>query len=127
MAFALVNGGTSKCSKTIHVSEDIFGGMNVLARGGTVHYVDYMHVDKGRDVQYDAALGFEGKIAGGTAVHTLSRDFFRLMASPLCFLHKVSLFSGAFGYFWSNILLAICVLTLRAERRVRIRAQPLSQ
>ena len=112
--FALVNGGTSKCSKTVHVSEDIFGGINVLARGGTVHYVDYMQVDKGRDVQYDAALGFEGKISGGTSVHTLSRDFFRLMGSPLGFFHRLSLFSGAFGYFWSNLTLAICVLTLAA-------------
>jgi hypothetical protein len=98
----------------VHVSEDIFGGMNVLSRGGTIDYVDYMQVDKGRDVQYDAALGFEGKISGGTAVHTLSRDFSRLMGSPLSFFHKVSLFSGAFGYFWSNLNLAICVLTLAA-------------
>ena len=86
--------------------------MNVLSRGGTIDYVDYMQVDKGRDVQYDAALGFEGKISGGTAVHTLSRDFCRLMCSPLSFFHKVSLFSGAFGYFWSNLNLAICVLCL---------------
>ena len=112
--FALINGGTSKCSKTVHVSEDIFGGINVLSRGGKVNYVDYMQVDKGRDVQYDAALGFEGKISGGTSVHTLSRDFFRLMGSPLTFFHRVSLFSGAFGYFWSNLMLAIAVLVLSA-------------
>jgi len=112
--FVLTNGGTSKCSKTVHVSEDIFGGINVLSRGGTVHYADYIQVDKGRDVQYDAALGFEGKISGGTAVHTLSRDFYRLMSSPLTFFHRVSLFSGAFGYFWSNMMLAMAVLNLAA-------------
>jgi len=72
-------------SKTINVSEDIFGGINVVMRGGAVSYVDYLQVDKGRDVQYDAALAFEGKICGGTSVHTLSRDFFRLMHSPFTF------------------------------------------
>ena len=27
------------------------------------------------------------------------------MRSPLCYFHQLSLFSGAFGYFWSNMLL----------------------
>jgi len=116
--FALVNGGTSKCSKTINVSEDIFGGINALVRGGSISYVDYMHVDKGRDVQYDAALGFEGKIAGGTAMHTLSRDFLQLMSSPFCWCHKASLFSGAFGFFWSNMMLAMSIMTLAAMHGV---------
>jgi len=110
--FVIAQGGMSKMSKTINVSEDIFGGMNVVARGGKIDYVDYMHIDKGRDVQYDAALGFEGKIAGGTSVHTLSRDYHRLMASPLAFFHKLSLYVGAFGYFFSNTLLVTAIILL---------------
>ena len=35
----------SKMSKTINVSEDIFGGMNVVARGGKINYVDYLHIE----------------------------------------------------------------------------------
>ena len=57
---AVLQGGTSKMSKTINVSEDIFGGLNVFARGGDVSYVDYMQVDKGRDCQCVATLLFEG-------------------------------------------------------------------
>ena len=110
--FVVGQGGMSKTSKTINVSEDIFGGMNVVARGGKIDYVDYMHIDKGRDVQYDAALGFEGKIAGGTSVHTLSRDYHRLMASPLNFFHKLSLYVGAFGYFFSNMMLVVSIMLL---------------
>lgn len=116
--FVLTQGGTSKMSKTINVSEDIFGGINVVMRGGAVSYVDYLQVDKGRDVQYDAALAFEGKICGGTSVHTLSRDFFRLMHSPFTFFHKLSLLSGGFGYFWSNLTLVLAILTLAAMHAV---------
>lgn len=116
--FVLTNGGTSKMSKTINVSEDIFGGINVVMRGGSVSYVDYLQVDKGRDVQYDAALAFEGKICGGTSVHILSRDFFRLMHSPFTFFHKISLLSGGFGYFWSNITLVLAILCLGALHAV---------
>ena len=112
--FVLTQGGTSKMSKTVNVSEDIFGGINVVMRGGQVSYVDYLQVDKGRDVQYDAALAFEGKICGGTCVHTLSRDFFRLMHSPFTCFHKISLLSGGFGYFWSNLTLVLAVMTLAA-------------
>ena len=110
--FVVGQGGMSKMSKTINVSEDIFGGLNVVARGGKIDYADYMHIDKGRDVQYDAALGFEGKIAGGTSVHTLSRDYHRMMSSPLAFFHKVSLYVGAFGYFFSNLLLVNSITLL---------------
>ena len=117
-AFVLTQGGTSKMSKLINVSEDIFGGINVVMRGGSVAYVDYLQVDKGRDVQYDAALSFEGKICGGTSVHTLSRDFFRLMHSPFAFFHKLSLLSGGFGYFFSNLTLVLAILTLCALHAV---------
>ena len=111
-AFVLCQGGTSKMSKGINVSEDIFGGINVFRRGGLIRYVDYIQIDKGRDVQFDAALDFEGKIAGGTSMHAHSRDFHRLMSSPLSWFHRLSLFSGSLGLFVSNtaIVRAIHVL-----------------
>jgi hypothetical protein len=112
--FALVHGGTSKSSKTYNMSEDVFGGINVFLRGGENVYVDFLQIDKGRDVQYDAALSFEQKIASGTAMQALTRDFKRLMASPLCFFHKVSIFLGSIGIFFSNTMLTYAVLTLVA-------------
>lgn len=111
-AFALTNGTTSKSSKTYNMSEDVFGGMNVFLRGGKNVYVDYVQVDKGRDVQYDAALSFEQKIASGTAMGALTRDMKRLMRSPLCFFHKISLFLGSVGIFFSNTMLAYAIVTL---------------
>ena len=105
--FVLTQGGASKLSRTINVSEDIFGGINMYCKGGGIRYVDYVQVDKGRDMQYDAALGFESKIAGGTAVHALSRDYERLQVSPLALFQKASLLAGSLGYFFSNTLLVL--------------------
>ena len=34
--WAISNGGVAKASRTLHVSEDIFGGINVVLRGGEV-------------------------------------------------------------------------------------------
>ena len=112
--FALVHGGTSKSSKTYNMSEDVFGGINVFLHGGGNVYVDFLQIDKGRDVQYDAALSFEQKIASGTAMQSLTRDFKRLMGSPLCFFQKLSGFLGSVGIFFSNTMLAYAVLTLVA-------------
>ncbi|KAL3933383.1 MAG: hypothetical protein SGPRY_000300 [Prymnesium sp.] len=39
------NGGVSKASHTLHISES-FGGVNVLARGGSVFHCEFFHVGK---------------------------------------------------------------------------------
>ena len=36
--WAFSSGGVSKASRTLHVSEDIFGGFNAILRGGGVEY-----------------------------------------------------------------------------------------
>ena len=36
--WAISCGGVAKASRTLHVSEDIFGGFNVVPRGGTIDY-----------------------------------------------------------------------------------------
>ncbi|KAL1498898.1 hypothetical protein AB1Y20_013420 [Prymnesium parvum] len=80
----LINGGISKASRTLHLSEDIFAGVNVLARGGRIAYSEFIHVGKGRDVTFIATNGFEQKIAGGNALQSLTRDMSR-------FAHHVDL------------------------------------
>ena len=40
--WAISSGGISKASRTLHVSEDIFGGVNVVLRGGSVEYEEYI-------------------------------------------------------------------------------------
>eukprot|EP00966_Prymnesium_polylepis_P132602 3065680-Prymnesium_polylepis.1 len=72
-------GGVSKASKTLHVSEDIFGGFNVILRGGTIDYVEFYHCGKGRDMGFVAVNGFETKISAGAAVTSCSRDMNRMV------------------------------------------------
>ena len=76
--WALTNGGISKASKTLHVSEDIFGGVNAVLRGESIAFVEFIHCGKARDVTFSAANGFEQKISGGNAFQSMSRDFARL-------------------------------------------------
>ena len=59
--WAISSGGISKASRTLHVSEDIFGGVNVVLRGGSVEYEEYILVGKARDITFAAAMSFEQK------------------------------------------------------------------
>ena len=70
--WALSNGGISKASKTLHVSEDIFGGVNAVLRGARIEYLEYIHCGKARDITFTAANAFEQKISGGNAFQGLS-------------------------------------------------------
>jgi len=79
--WAVSCGGVAKASRTLHVSEDIFGGFNVILRGGTVDYAEFIHCGKGRDMGFIAVMGFETKISAGSAVTTVSRDMMRMMRS----------------------------------------------
>ena len=73
--WALSSGGVSKASRTLHVSEDIYGGLNAVLRGGGVEYEEYIHCGKARDITFAAANSFEQKISGGNAWQGMSRDF----------------------------------------------------
>jgi hypothetical protein len=79
--WAISAGGVAKASRTLHVSEDIFGGFNVILRGGTIDYAEFIHCGKGRDMSFIAVNGFESKISAGAAVTSVSRDMLRLMRS----------------------------------------------
>jgi len=116
--WALTNGGVSKASKTLHVSEDVFGGFNVMLRGGSISYVEYIHCGKGRDLGFDAVSAFEQKISTGNSMQMLSRDLFRLSkVMDLARLH--SLFYSSHGFFFSMFVgmlaiywIPVCLLVL---------------
>ena len=57
----------------INLSEDIYAGFNHLLRGGTIPYIEYVQVDKGRDVGMQQIYKFEAKLASGNAEQCLSR------------------------------------------------------
>ena len=85
------NGGVSKASRTLHVSEDIFGGFNAVLRGGTIDFYEFIHCGKGRDITFQGVTGFEQKIAGGNAYQVLSRDLHRLSRAVDFFRLQVAL------------------------------------
>jgi hypothetical protein len=52
----------SKATKSLHVSEDVFGGYNVFLRGRDITYVDFIAVGKGRDMGFETINTFEAKV-----------------------------------------------------------------
>ena len=63
-SFVATCGGVSKANRGLHVSEDVFGGYNVLLRGRHIQFVDYISVGKGRDMGLESINTFEGKVSG---------------------------------------------------------------
>jgi callose synthase len=61
--FCMQNGGISKASKGINLSEDVFAGYAVGVRGGAVGFKEYCQVGKGRDVGVQQIYKFEAKLA----------------------------------------------------------------
>ena len=120
--WTMSNGGVSKASKTLHLSEDIFGGMNVIMRGGAVSYQEFIHVGKGRDVTFTGTDGFISKISGGNALQSISRDLHRLN-EHFDLARVLSLWATGPGAFasatflvWSAYLLVFTQLVLAMMR-----------
>lgn len=102
--FSMSKGGISKATRNLHVSEDVFGGMNCVLRGGLVWYRDYITVGKGRDMGFVSINGFEIKIAGGNGEVCISRDTFRL-GTRLDFFRLMFMYHSGPGYFINNAVL----------------------
>jgi len=118
--WVMTRGGLSKACKDIHVSEDIFGGLNVTMRGNKIKYCEFIHCGKGRDMGFSQINGFETKISGGNGLQCLSRDvhrlgqkmdFFRLMSfyhsGPGQYVNTVVMVSAAHVFALSQVVLAI--------------------
>jgi hypothetical protein len=58
----------SKANKGLHVSEDVFGGYNLMLRGRDIVFVDYIAVGKGRDMGFESINTFEAKVGVKAAV-----------------------------------------------------------
>lgn len=72
--YMCTRGGLSKAQRSLHLNEDIYAGMNAIARGGRIKHVDYYQCGKGRDLGFDTILNFTSKIGAGMAEQTLSRE-----------------------------------------------------
>lgn len=77
--FAMIGqGGISKATKKLNVSEDVFAGMDATLRGHKIKHVEYIQVGKGRDMGLLSILIFFSKLSMGTAMMTSSRQALRL-------------------------------------------------
>ncbi|GLC72072.1 hypothetical protein PLESTF_001201000 [Pleodorina starrii] len=76
--FVMTRGGVAKATRQLHVSEDIFGGMNHSLRGGRIKFREYIACGKGRDMGFDSINAFESKISAGFGEVALSRDLLRM-------------------------------------------------
>lgn len=112
--FVMTEGGMSKASRGINLSEDIFAGFNATLRGRAVLYKEYMQVGKGRDVGLQQTYKFEAKLAQGNAEQSLSRDMHRL-CNRLDFFRLLSFYYGGIAHYMTNTLicysLAVVVYT----------------
>jgi hypothetical protein len=83
----MTNGGVSKANKGLHVSEDVFGGYNVMLRGRDITYVDYISVGKGRDMGFETINTFECKVILLNQLHLPENTtFVGLASSNWCML-----------------------------------------
>uniref|UniRef100_A0A7S0NMX1 1,3-beta-glucan synthase n=1 Tax=Calcidiscus leptoporus TaxID=127549 RepID=A0A7S0NMX1_9EUKA len=99
--FSMTNGGISKASRGINLSEDIYAGFNHLQRGGTIPYIEYVQVGKGRDVGMQQIYKFEAKLASGNAEQCLSRDVARI-GGRLDFSRGFSFYYSGPGFYFNN-------------------------
>ncbi|KAF1322183.1 Callose synthase 5, partial [Globisporangium splendens] len=107
-SFIMTNGGVSKASKGINLSEDVFSGYNACIRGEHVSHIEFMQCGKGRDVTLSQINAFEAKLANGSAESSLSRESHR-MGSGMDFFRLNSMFYGHMGFYICNALTVLCV------------------
>ena len=125
--WALTNGGVSKASRTLHLSEDIFAGFNCVMRGGGVVYQEFIHVGKGRDMGFIAINGFEQKISAGNALQSTSRDLYR-MGKNFDLPRLLSFYFTGTGFFITQRLTvaAIFVMTIAYLAVALLRSESLT-
>mmetsp|Transcript_10441 Transcript_10441/g.36655 ORF Transcript_10441/g.36655 Transcript_10441/m.36655 type:complete len:1882 (-) Transcript_10441:161-5806(-) len=78
--YMIQQGGVSKATKTLNLSEDIFAGMDFMLRGSgrNIKHCEYFYLTKGRDLGFNGVMGFCSKISSGTGEQLLTRQMFRL-------------------------------------------------
>lgn len=102
--FVMTEGGMSKASHGINLSEDVFAGFNATIRGHDIGFREYVQVGKGRDVGLQQTYKFEAKLAQGNAEQSLSRDMDRI-CSRLDFFRLMSFYYGGIGHYMANTLI----------------------
>jgi callose synthase len=109
--FVMTEGGMSKASHGINLSEDVFAGFNATIRGHTVNFKEYVQVGKGRDVGLQQTYKFEAKLSQGNAEQTLSRDIYRI-CDRLDFFRLMSFYYGGVGHYIANTMVMFTLVVV---------------
>jgi len=106
-SYIMQQGGVSKATKTLNLSEDIFAGMDFTLRGEgrEIHHCEYFHLAKGRDLGFNTVLGFFSKLSSGTGEQIITRQAFRL-GQVLRLPEALSFYYAHAGYYITQFLVS---------------------
>merc|ERR1719253_1678269 len=106
--YMMQQGGVSKATKTLNLSEDIFAGMDFTLRGEDrqIRHCEYFHLAKGRDLGFNTVLGFFSKLSSGTGEQVLSRQTFRL-GQVLHLPEALAFYYAHAGYYITQFFVSI--------------------
>jgi hypothetical protein len=106
--FMIQQGGFSKATKTLNLSEDIFAGMDFTLRGDgrRIRHCEYFHLAKGRDLGFNTVLGFFSKLSSGTGEQIITRQAFRL-GQVLHLPEALTLYYAHVGYYFTQFFVSL--------------------
>lgn len=99
----LQQGGVSKGTKGLNLSEDVFAGIDLTLRGGWTTYKEYFHVGKGRDMGFMSVLSFFAKVSMGNGEQATTRQWVRF-GLHLSLPRLLGIFYTHIGYFLNQAL-----------------------
>eukprot|EP00435_Cladocopium_sp_Y103_P061950 s1579_g23.t1 len=108
--YMMQQGGVSKATKMLNLSEDIFAGKDFTLRGGPreIKHREYLHVGKGRDLGFNSVLFFFAKLSQGTGEQLLTRQMKRL-GDELDLPEFLTFYYAHAGYYLTQFLLSKCI------------------
>jgi len=108
--YMMQQGGVSKATKTLNLSEDIFAGMDFMLRGNgrKIRHCEYFYLTKGRDLGFNAVMGFFSKLSSGTGEQILTRQMFRL-GQILPLPEMLSFHYAHAGYYLTQAFIALAM------------------
>eukprot|EP00933_Yihiella_yeosuensis_P040353 TRINITY_DN34639_c0_g1_i1.p1 TRINITY_DN34639_c0_g1~~TRINITY_DN34639_c0_g1_i1.p1 ORF type:complete len:1965 (+),score=368.55 TRINITY_DN34639_c0_g1_i1:571-5895(+) len=106
--YMMQQGGVSKATKTVNLSEDIFAGMDFTLRGEErrIKHSEYFHLAKGRDLGFNTVLGFFSKLSSGTGEQVLTRQAFRL-GQVLHLPEALTFYYAHVGYYFTQFFVSL--------------------
>lgn len=106
----LQQGGVSKGTKGLNLSEDVFAGLDLVLRGGWTDYKEYFHVGKGRDMGFMSVLSFHAKVSMGNGEQIITRQWMRLgLELPLSRL--LGIFYTHIGFYFNQLAMTHALQT----------------